>query len=248
VLGRRLRAKLDTLVILQNMETVLVIGANRGLGFGFVQSLLDRKHFEVIATARNLAASEPLTQLADHPHLSLHQLDVSKEDSRKEFVDALNQRPLDSVIYNAGIYGPHGLSLGELPEHEWQKVLHVDTVAPLLLAQALLPNLRADRPGRMAFLSSKMGSIADNGSGGSYLYRSAKAGLNAAVRSLAIDLKDDAIPILLLHPGWVKTDMGGNSAPLEIAESVRGMIEQIRNLDMSTTGSFVEWNGAAIPW
>ena len=93
-----------------------------------------------------------------------------------------------------------------------------------------------------------MGSIADNGSGGSYLYRSAKAGLNAAVRSLAIDLKDDAIPILLLHPGWVKTDMGGSSAPLEIEESVRGMITQIRNLDMSTTGSFVEWNGAVIPW
>ena len=207
------------------METVLVIGANRGLGFGFVQSLLDRKHFDVIATARDLEGSEKLTALQDHPNLTLLELDVSKEDSRKDFVDALNQKPLDWVIYNAGIYGPHGLAIGELPEHEWRKVLHVDTVAPLLVAQALLPHLRADRPGRMAFLSSRMGSIADNGSGGSYLYRSAKAGLNAAVRSLAIDLKDDGIPILLLHPGWVQTDMGGANAPLQIADSVRGMIE-----------------------
>lgn len=230
------------------METVLVIGANRGLGFGFVQSLLDRKQFEVIATTRDLAHSEKLSALGAHPHLTLHSLDVSQEDSRRDFIDALNQRPIDWVIYNAGIYGPHGLELGELPEHEWQKVLHVDTIAPLLLAQALLPNLRAERPGRMAFLSSKMGSISDNSSGGSYLYRSAKAGLNAAVRSLALDLHDDGIPVLLLHPGWVKTDMGGPKAQLEIADSVRGMVEQIRNLNMEKSGSFLEWNGSPIPW
>lgn len=230
------------------METVLVIGANRGLGFGFVQSLLDRKHFDVIATARDLSQSEKLTALKEHPNLTLLELDVANEYSRKDFVDALNHRPLDWVIYSAGIYGPHGLCLGELPEHEWRKVLLVDTVAPLLIAQALLPNLRANRPGRMAFLSSKMGSIADNGSGGSYLYRSAKAGLNAAVRSLAIDLKPDNIPILLLHPGWVETDMGGPNAPLQIAESIQGMMEQIRTLDMARSGSFVEWDGSSIPW
>ncbi|MFK5956129.1 MAG: SDR family oxidoreductase [Planctomycetota bacterium] len=230
------------------METVLVIGANRGLGLGFVQSLLDRKHFQVLATTRDFRASEKLNSLTANPQLKLFELDVAKQDSREDFVDALNHRSLDWVIYNAGIYGPHGLQLGELPEHEWRKVLHVDTVAPLLMAQALLPHLRAETPGRIAFLSSKMGSIDDNGSGGSYLYRSAKAGLNAAVRSLSIDLKPDNIPVLLLHPGWVKTDMGGDSASLAVEDSVRGMIEQIRNLDMATTGSFVEWNGAPINW
>lgn len=230
------------------MENVLVIGGNRGLGFGFVQSLLDRKAYFVHATTRDLEASEDLRALQDHPQLRLHALDVAKEDARAEFVEELDGLPLDLVIHNAGIYGPHGLNLGELPETEWRKVLHVDTVAPLLMAQALLPNLKAASPSRIAFLTSRMGSIADNGSGGSYLYRSAKAGLNAAVRSLALDLQADGISVLLLHPGWVQTRMGGDHAPLTVEESVRGMLERIREMDLESSGRFVDWSGEEIPW
>lgn len=131
-------------------------------------------------------------------------------------------------------------------------MLHIDTVAPLLVAQELLPNLRAAAQAnglaKIAFLSSKMGSIGDNGSGGSYMYRSAKAGLNAAARSLSIDLATEHIAVRLLHPGWVATDMGGASAPLQIDESVAGMLQQIDALELASSGSFVDWSGAAIPW
>lgn len=152
------------------------------------------------------------------------------------------------MIHNAGIYGPHGLQIGELPEQEWQKVLHVDTVAPLLMAQALHKNLKQGTAPRIAFLTSRMGSIADNGSGGSYLYRSAKAGLNAAVRSLALDWRADGIATVLLHPGWVRTRMGGETAPLGIEESVRGMIERIRETNLENSSRFVDWRGEEIPW
>lgn len=248
-MGRRANAHPGTRLLSSlPMETVLVIGASRGIGLGFVRSLLDRKVYQVHATARDLATSEDLTALAANPALHLHQLDVVQADSREDFIDKLDRLPLDLVIHNAGIHGPHGLSIGELPEREWQKVLHVDTIAPLLLAQALLPNLNRAGPGRIVFLSSRMGSIDDNESGGSYLYRSAKAGLNAAVRSLAIDLKREGIAVLLLHPGWVRTRMGGATAPLSVEESVRGMLEQIRALDLEHSGRFVDWSGAEIPW
>lgn len=230
------------------MERVLIIGGSRGLGLGFVQSLLDREVYEVHATARDLGTNEDLAALADHPRLQLHALDVAKADSRADFVDRLDRLPLDLVIHNAGIYGPHGLQIGELPESEWQKVLHVDTVAPLMMAQALHKNLKRGSKPRMAFLTSRMGSIADNGSGGSYLYRSAKAGLNAAVRSLALDWQADGIATVLLHPGWVRTRMGGETAPLGIEESVRGMLERIRETGLSNSGRFVDWSGEEIPW
>lgn len=230
------------------MEKVLVIGGSRGLGLGFVQSFLDREVYEVHATARDLEGNEELAALTDHPRLRLYRLDVASADSRAEFVEALDGQALDLVIHNAGIYGPHGLQIGELPELEWQKVLHVDTVAPLMMAQALHANLKRGTDPRIAFLTSRMGSIADNGSGGSYLYRSAKAGLNAAVRSLALDWQDDGIATVLLHPGWVRTRMGGDHAPLEIEESVRGMIERIRETSLENSGRFVDWGGEGIPW
>lgn len=230
------------------MERVLVIGGSRGLGLGFAQSLLDREIYEVHLTARDLVHNDDLADLAHHPRLHQHSLDVACADSRADFRDNLDGLPLDLVIHNAGIYGPHGLQIGELPEQEWQKVLHVDTVAPILMAQALHKNLKRGSNPRIAFLTSRMGSIADNGSGGSYLYRSAKAGLNAAVRSLTLDWQADGIATVLLHPGWVRTRMGGETAPLGIEESVRGMLERIRETNLQNSGRFVDWSGEEIPW
>jgi NAD(P)-dependent dehydrogenase (short-subunit alcohol dehydrogenase family) len=233
------------------MQDVLVIGANRGLGLGFVEALL-RRGCRVTATLRSPLHAGMLGKMAAEAPLELLQLDVADADSRARFHRDMASRAVDTVVHNAGIYGPRGLMPGDLPDEAWQEVLHVDTVAPLLVVQGLLPQLRDaakhGKPAAIHFLTSRMGSIADNGSGGSYLYRSAKAGLNAAARSLAIDLADDGIRVQLLHPGWVRTGMGGDHAPLEVEESVAGMIERMAELEMDRSGRFVDWSGEEIPW
>lgn len=237
------------------MSTTLIVGASRGLGRGFVEQLLARGE-HVIATVRKpddaVALQMHAVETGTTDQFETLRLDVADATSRSRFVEWIGDRPIDTYIHNAGIYGPKGLGPGELPEAMWQEVLHVDTVAPLLVAQELLPNLRAAAQcnglAKIAFLTSKMGSIGDNGSGGSYLYRSAKAGLNAAARSLSIDLAPEQIAVVMLHPGWVATDMGGASAPLQIDASVAGMLQQLDKLDMSKSGCFVDWSGAAIPW
>jgi NAD(P)-dependent dehydrogenase (short-subunit alcohol dehydrogenase family) len=233
------------------MQHVLVVGANRGLGLGFVEALLARGS-HVVATVRKPLEAVSLERLAAEAPLEILQLDVADTDSRARFFRDMRSRELDTVIHNAGIYGPRGLLPGELPEEDWMEVLQVDTVAPLLVVQGLLPQLRrhaaAGHPVAIHFLTSRMGSIADNGSGGSYLYRSAKAGLNAAVRSLALDLAADGIRVQLLHPGWVRTAMGGDAATLPVAESVAGMLERCRELEMPDSGRFIDWAGEVIPW
>ncbi|MCH2100317.1 MAG: SDR family oxidoreductase [Planctomycetes bacterium] len=236
------------------MTSTLVVGASRGLGRGFVERLLTRGD-QVIATTRNEADADVLHTIASslgaNNRLETLSCDVAIADSRSALAEALDGRAIHTLIHNAGIYGPKGICMGELPETDWKRVLHVNTIAPILTAQALLPQLRAGATkggAKVAFLTSLMGSITDNSSGGSYLYRSAKAGLNAAARSLAIDLAPDEISVLLLHPGWVQTDMGGIAAPLEIGESVAGMLARIDNLSLSDSGSFVNWSGKSLPW
>ncbi|MAW59352.1 MAG: short-chain dehydrogenase [Planctomycetes bacterium] len=237
------------------MTSSLVIGASRGLGRGFVEQLLAREG-QVLATVRREEDAEVLHALAEAAEagdrLETFFCDVADPESRAGLAAALEGRAIHTLIHNAGVYGPRAPQLGELPEADWQQVLHIDTVAPVLTAEALLPQLRAAAqqggPVKLAFLTSLMGSIADNGSGGSYLYRSAKAGLNAAARSLSIDLAPDGISVLLLHPGWVQTDMGGSSAPLQIEESVAGMLARIEALRPADSGSFVDWSGKSLPW
>lgn len=236
------------------MSSTLVVGASRGLGRGFVQQLLARGE-QVIATTRSEADADALQAMAESlgatDRLETLGCDVAIEASRASLAEALDGRAIHTLIHNAGIYGPKGVGIGELPEAAWQEVLHIDTIAPILTAQALLPQLRsgaADGGAKVAFLTSLMGSVADNSSGGSYLYRSAKAGLNAAARSLSIDLAGDDIAVLLLHPGWVQTDMGGSAAPLQIEESVAGMLTRIDALTLSESGKFVNWSGKSMPW
>lgn len=231
------------------MRTSLVVGASRGLGRGFVEQLLARGD-HVLATVRSESDAEALSALPNQGgRLEIMALDVADADSRSGFAAELSDRPIDLLIHNAGIYGTKGLTVGELPEEEWLEVLHVNSVAPLLVAQALLPNLRAAQgPAKIAFLTSKMGSIGDNGSGGSYQYRSSKAALNAAGFSLSLDLASDGIAVVLLHPGWVATDMGGDNAPLGVQQSVEGMLARIDETELATSGRFVDYAGESIPW
>jgi NAD(P)-dependent dehydrogenase (short-subunit alcohol dehydrogenase family) len=159
----------------------------------------------------------------------------------------LQKRAIDLLIANAGVIGADR-NLGELDGERWMATLRVNTVAPLLVAQAMLPSLRAGRDKTAIFITSLMGSVADNTSGRYYDYRASKAGLNAAVKSFAIDTRDDGILALVIHPGWVKTDMGGANAPVDAPTSVGGMRAVIAKLQARDSGGFFAYDGKKLAW
>ena len=130
----------------------------------------------------------------------------------------------------------------------WLEVLKVNLIAPLLVTQSIIDNVKKGSDKKIYFLSSQLGSIADNTSGGMYIYRSSKTGLNQVVKSLSVDLKPQGITVVSLHPGWVKTDMGGPNAPVSIDESIEGMMQVIDSTDIRDTGRFLNYDGKELPW
>ena len=182
------------------MSRYVVTGTNRGIGLEFVRQLLAQGH-SVVATARDPDTVPALQAMRGlNSQLSLLPLDLADENSINAFAERMRATPIDVLINNAGIYGPRQASLGQLRTADWEEVMLVDLIAPIMLTQALLPALRRGTDKRIAFLSSIMGSSADNSGGGAYLYRSAKAGLNQAVKSLAVDLaREQFIAVSYTH-------------------------------------------------
>ena len=230
------------------MSTVLITGTNRGIGLEFTKQYLARGD-RVIATCRDAAAATELSRLQDsNENLEVRQLDVASDASMQEFVKQLNGEAIDIFINNAGVYGPANVGFGEVDAQAWASVLHVNSIAPLILSQLLMPNLHLGKDKKMLYLTSKMGSIADNGGGGSYIYRSSKTALNSVIKSLSIDLAGDGFSAAVLHPGWVLTDMGGPNALIDTKTSVSGMLQVIDKLDQANSGSFFNYDGSIIPW
>lgn len=230
------------------MKTVLVTGTNRGLGLEFVKQYLEAGN-RVIASARDPQQCAPLQALlAQYPkQLTLHALDVASADSRKAFSKAVGDQAIHLLINNAGVHGGWG-QLGKLDETEWLKCLHINTIAPIKLVEVLRANLVNAEHATVALLSSKMGSISDNTSGGSYIYRSSKAALNAAAKSLAVDLAGEKIKVAILHPGWVRTDMGGPNGLIDAPTSIGGLRRVLANLTWEQSGQFIAYDGTVIPW
>lgn len=230
------------------MKTVLITGTNRGLGLEFVKQYLEAGQ-RVIATARDPGKAAELQALhKQYPQqFSLYALDVASADSRKQFARDIGNQPVHLLIHNAGVHGGWG-ELGQLNEEEWLRCLHINSIAPVKMVEILRANLNNAEQATVAVLSSKMGSVADNTSGGSYVYRSSKAALNAAVRSLALDLKGENIKVVLLHPGWVRTDMGGPNGLIDPPASIGGMRRVIDKLTWDQCGSFIAYDGTVVPW
>lgn len=224
------------------MPSVLITGANRGLGLEFARQYA-ADGWQVIATCRRPAEATALNGLG----VEVLPLDVADWNQIARLGEDLMARPIDLLLNNAGVYGDHQ-SLGVIEPQSWMRTLACNSVAPVMLTQTLLPNLLAGRGQKVAFVTSLMGSIADNTSGAYYAYRSSKAALNAAVKSLSIDMRALGVTTLLLHPGWVQTDMGGPSAPLKPEDSVRGMRRVIDSVGFSASGSFLDYAGKAQPW
>lgn len=227
------------------MRSVLVTGASRGIGLEFVRAYLGRGAY-VIAAARNPSSASELQQLlSEFPEqLRLMQLDV-KDDRSVELLDgAIGNTPIDLLINNAGI-----LQVETLENMDFGSVLEqfrVNALGALQVTHALLGNFTDGA--RIVNITSRMGSLDDNTSGGYYGYRMSKAALNMATRSLAVDLKGRGIVVVAMHPGMVQTDMTRGFGMLTPTESVVGMVEVIDKLALDQTGQFLHYQGTTLPW
>jgi NAD(P)-dependent dehydrogenase (short-subunit alcohol dehydrogenase family) len=227
---------------------IVVVGANRGIGLEFVRQYLARGE-RVEATARNPAGAEALAALATrHPSLlRLHACDVSDERSVAAFTRGLEPGGVDLLINNAGVMGAweslEGLDLADV-----LATFSTNALGPIRVTRALLPKLREGKGRKVAHLSSKMGSISDNSSGGAYAYRMSKAALNMASKTMAVDLRGEGILSVVLSPGWVKTDMGGANAPTDVKDSVAGMVKVLDSLGPADSGRFLGFKGEEIEW
>lgn len=230
----------------ESFITALVTGAGKGIGLGLVRRLLERGE-RVIATARSAKDLAILDQVgAQHPKkLRTFSLDVTRESEVEALRKALAGEALDLLINNAGVGAWEGLD--GLERDKALRMFDVNALGPLRMTSALLPSLRLGRGKVVLHITSRMGSIEDNASGGSYAYRMSKAALNMASRSLSIDLRSDGIASVAVHPGWVKTDMGGPGAPVTVEESVDGLLKVAEKAHL-LTGKFVDFHGDELPW
>ncbi|MDD4914857.1 MAG: SDR family oxidoreductase [Methylococcales bacterium] len=230
-------------------KTILITGANRGLGLEFCRQYAT-DGWRVIAACRSPAGAAGLLALAgQYPDLSIHALDVADFAQIDSLAEQLADEPIDVLLNNAGVFGDTaGRGFGNLDYAAWASTLQINTLAPVKMAEAFLPHVERGQSRLIASVSSLMGSLADNTSGGSLLYRSSKAGLNAAMKTLSFDLRDRGVAVLMLHPGWVKTDMGGRNALIEVEESIGGMRRVMADFSLEQTGSFIRYDGKPAPW
>lgn len=226
------------------MPTVVITGANRGIGLEFARQYA-ADGWTVIATCRDPAQPGGLAGVTGVEVLGLS---VDDPVAIQTFAAALKGRTIDLLINNAGIMGPDlpAQSRDGIDVDGWLLALKVNALAPILLAQALKPGLAAGA--KVATVSSQLGSVAENESGGMYAYRASKAAINMGNRSLAADWRDDGITCIVLHPGWVQTDMGGPKAPVTPPDSVAGMRRVISSATPADSGAFFAYDGRRIPW
>jgi len=231
----------------EHIRTALIVGASRGLGLGLAVELA-RRGWQVIATVRTAEVPAGLASAVAKSagHISTAVVDVDSIPSVDALVATLSRRKLDLLLINAGVAGPRHQSVEEVTSSELAALLTTNAIAPVRIARRLLPNVMDG--GCIAFMSSRMGSVADNLSGGMDLYRASKAALNSLTRSfVATVAHDHKVTVLTLHPGWVRTDMGGAAAPLSIAESVSGLADVIE-APSTAKHRFLDYQGAELPW
>ncbi len=222
----------------------LITGANRGIGLAFCAQLLQRGD-EVIAVCRGRSqALEELGIKSGSDLRIIEGVDVTSDEQVARLADALSGDKLDLLINNAGIMA--SVTLEKLDIASVQRQFEINAVAPLRVTHALLGHL--SNQAKVAIVTSRMGSIDDNDSGGSYGYRMSKAAANMAGRSLSVDLQERGIAVALLHPGWVRTDMTGGNGLIDAPESVKGLIAIMDRLELEQTGLFWHTNGEILPW
>jgi NAD(P)-dependent dehydrogenase (short-subunit alcohol dehydrogenase family) len=232
------------------MQRVLITGSNRGLGLEWVRQCAGRG-WRVFATCRDPDSAADLRDLASQvPAVSVHRLDVTEPGQIGDLAQTLRDEAIDLLVNNAGVYFERWGQdpIGRIRYDDWEATFRVNTLGPMRVTEALLAQLaRGEHPLVLA-ITSHMGSIPDIETPRDYAYRSSKAALNAAMHGLAHELESRGIGVLLLHPGWVRTRMGGASAPISPEESVRGMLALVDRYAPSLSGGFFRFDGVRMPW
>jgi len=231
------------------MPSVLITGANRGLGLEFARQYAD-DGWDVYAASRNPAAAEQLRSLAQQApeRLTVIAMDVTDAESVKTAARHLRDTAIDVLINNAGISGAGGQVTGKVDYESWARVLDVNTMGPLRVTEAFIEHLARSERRLVVTITSGMGSLADNTSGGSIAYRSSKAAVNMVMRSAALDLAPRRISCVVVNPGWVKTDMGGPGARLTAQQSVAALRRLIETFGPAHSGKFYNYDGREYPW
>ncbi|WP_419420115.1 SDR family oxidoreductase [Legionella sp. D16C41] len=226
------------------MKTALITGANRGLGLEFARQL-KKKGYYIIGCCRNPSNANELKEVADE----LIKLDVTSDKDIISLKQALNDRPIDLLVNNAGTSGEQGVTIGNIDRKNFLDVINVNCISVVKLSDALLTNIEASQEKNILVISSTMGSIAENQRGRSYAYRTSKAALNCVMRSFAIDVQPKGIHVMLIHPGWVKTAMGGSEAPIDAQTSVAKILKQAeKEFTHSHAEKLLTYEGDVIAW
>lgn len=230
------------------MTNYLITGANRGIGLALATLLAERGD-TVIATARDPKAASELLTLADRfpDRITLLPLDVTHDASVATLAHALHGRSIDVLVNNAGIIGPDRQSTLDTDFPGFLETLDTNTLGPLRVTQAILPLLKKSGAPRIVTVSSMMGSLSSKQSD-KIAYRTSKAAVNKVMQGLGTDLRKDGIATLTLHPGWVRTDMGGSGADIDVSESADGIVKLIDTLTISNSGRFMNYDGTERAW
>lgn len=235
------------------MPTVLITGAARGLGLEFARQYA-AEGWNVIATCRDPSSATQLRQVAGA--VRVEAMDVAEPAQIKALAQKLAGVALDVLINNAGTHGPRDArgTFGDVDVEEWMRVMRVNAFGPMKVTEAFLPHVRAGRLKKIVFITSRAGSISERGAlphmkrGGPYIYRTSKAAANAVAKAIAFDLQPEGIAVVVLHPGWVRTETGGWEAPGDPADSVRALRGLIAAATPADNGVFRNVDGAIIPW
>lgn len=230
------------------MSLILITGANRGIGLELTRAYIARRD-TVIACCRSPEQANDLRQIADQANgrVDIQQLDVTDSTSIEALKTTLGSLVIDILINNAGIIGPDAQSTWDMDYDGFLETLNINTLSPLRMLQAFLEALKASGNAKAITISSKMGSFTSMATD-RVAYRTSKAAVNRLMYSAAQDLKSDGITIAVMHPGWVRTDMGGAGADITPRQSAAGIIEVIDGLEIENTGGFFDWNGKNIEW
>jgi NAD(P)-dependent dehydrogenase (short-subunit alcohol dehydrogenase family) len=224
-------------------KTVLVIGASRGLGLGLAKQFTS-EGWQVIATVRNSQQADALNQI---PRVRVETLDMNHAASVDALAKRLEGTQLDVLFVNAGVAGPQDKPATQATEAEVAQLFFTNAVAPLRLAEQLRPAVNPER-GVIVFMSSILGSVETGPGMGMSLYGASKAALNHMTRTFVSELGDTGLTVLSMHPGWVKTDMGGDQAPLNVETSTRGMVEQVTRAVGHGGHLYLDYQGEPLPW
>ncbi len=228
------------------MPKALIVGASRGLGLGLVEEFA-RRGWEVLGTARDPSRAPELNQLALGGKTRIERLDVNLPRTVEVLEEALAGETFDLLFVNAGMGNPPGMAVTTVSDEQMWRLFETNALGPVRAAELLVGHVRP-HTGVVAFMSSRLGSVADKVSDHSELYSAAKAALNSLARAFAARHAGKGLAILSLHPGWVRTEIGGPNAPLDVQTSVRGLADVVEQARGTGGHRFLDHTGADIPW